>query len=716
MLTKPRVPAHMSGDSVTTRKRRRLSPLMLVGMCVPVLLALVGVGIFAILPHMGSHAAATPNPNCTLIVPPNPLTAQGLATPYQLTATNAANGPCNEANVNQSAFVQADILNPATGQITTYDPLVIDKGTQPVVQPVAPQLPRNAVVAIWFGDNGTTLTLLKTNAMQHGRGGRGGSYGFGRDPRFRGQHFRPGQQFHFGFSGGANGNCVNGLPGSPFGQFGYCNAPNFFGVANALIAARKITVPPLGTGTDGQPCPTTRDFSIVDMDQSDNVQTQYLANGNGQTAQFSAANQTQIQNATTISNPSDNALVTRFIDPALGCKSWQVPDLVNNNTPVATYGTDELQAAHEQGAPVALVPAGDPMTLVNGNPSLTKVNIYRSGAGQPFARTLNNASTTTYCQNLVNVALPRLQLDMPLFQNQPSPDGGATANTLFGFLANRLNATFSANGLNCVGLLNIQNPITLTTDANGVVTAATITTKPLPATNNTGTTTTTTTTPTATGTTTTTTTTPTAVATTTSTGTTAGTTSSGNQNALPLNNKGISDDNHPTGANFDGVGNSYSAQALQNAGITPGNTVTFNGVTFYWPSPAAGAYDDVQANGQVIPVTPVNGATTLAFLGAASFGPSVGTATITYTDGTTQTFSMVFSDWVLNIGASKPAQGNQIVATLPYENTPHGMRSSEKPDVFYSDVTLEPGKTIKSVTLPTHTTQGQIHIFAISTK
>ena len=687
MLTKPRVPVQMSGDAVTTRKKRRLSPLMLVGMCVPVLLALVGVGIFAILPHIGSHAAATPNPNCTLIVPPNPLTAHGLATPYQLTATDAANGPCNEANANQSAFVQADILNPVTGQITTYDPLVVDKGTKPAVQPVAPQLPRNAVVAIWFGDNGTTLSLLKTNARQHNRG-RGGRFSFG-------------QFFHIGLSGGANGNCVNGLAGSPFGQFAYCNAPTFFGVANALIAAHKITVPPLGTGTDGQPCPTTRDFSIVDMDQSDNVQTQYLANGNGQTAQFSTANQNRIQNATTISNPSDNALVTRFIDPALGCKSWQVPDIVNNNTPSATFGTDELQAAHEQRAPVALVPAGDEMVLLNGNPSLTKVNLYRAGAGQPFARTLNNANTTTYCQNLVNVALPRLQLDMTLFQNQPSPDGGATANTLFGFLANRLNATLSANGLNCVGLLNIQNPITLTTDANGVVTAATITTKPLPATSNTGTTTT-----------------PTAAATTTTTGTgtTAGSTSTGNQNPLPFNNKGISDDKHPTGANFDGAGDSYSAQALQNAGITPGNTVTFNGVTFNWPSPAAGSHDDVQASGQVIPVTPVNGATTLAFLGAASFGPSVGTATITYTDGSTQTFSMVFSDWVLNNGSAKPAQGDQIVATLPYSNTPHGMQSSQKPDVFYTDVTLEPGKTIKSVTLPTHTTHGQIHIFAISTK
>ena len=36
-----------------------------------------------------------------------------------------------------------------------YSPLVIDKGTTPAEPPVAPSLPTNAVVAIWFGFNGT---------------------------------------------------------------------------------------------------------------------------------------------------------------------------------------------------------------------------------------------------------------------------------------------------------------------------------------------------------------------------------------------------------------------------------------------------------------------------------------------------------------------------------------------------------------------------------
>ncbi|HEX7736508.1 MAG TPA: hypothetical protein VF458_16785, partial [Ktedonobacteraceae bacterium] len=465
MLTLPRPSSkRRSSAALTRRRRRRFSPLMLIGALVTLLIALIGTGIFVVLPRLQSHAAAATNTNCTLVVPANPLSAQGLATPYQLAATNAADGACNEANVNQSAFVQADILDPATGQITTYDPLVIDQGTQPAVAPVAPKLPANAVVGIWFGFNATNLTL-KNNARTHGHGGR---------------HWFGNMQTR----GGAGGNCVNGTPGSPFGQFAYCNAVNFFSAANTAIRRGKLTVPALGMGSDGQPCPTTRSFTIVDMDQSDNVQTKYLVKADGTTAQFSAANQGQLPGATVIGNPSDNALLTRFVDPALGCKPWTVPDLTDNNAPVATFATDELMAAATQQAPVALIPAGDEMVLQNGNPNVFKLDLYRAGADQRPAWSLNSASTTTYCKNLVSIGLPALQRDTATFQNQASPDGGAATNSLFTFLANRLNATLGDGGLNCTGLLNIQNPVTLTTDDNGIVTAATILTTPLPATNN----------------------------------------------------------------------------------------------------------------------------------------------------------------------------------------------------------------------------------------
>lgn len=439
MLTKPRDPSRVSPTSLYTRKRRRrISPLMLIGISIPVVLALIAGGVLIVLPRLQSHAAqAAPNMDCTLLVPANPLSAQGLATPYQLSATNQNNGPCNEANANQGAFVQGVIYDPATGKFSVYSPLVIDQGTQPAVAPVAPTLPANAVVGLWFGFNGNNLTL---------QGAQGTTL---RQAR-----------------------CTNGLNQSIFGQFAYCNAPAFFAAARQGIAAGLVQVPALGTAYDGKPCPTMRDFSVVDQDQSDNVQTQYLANGNGQTAQLTAANMAALRNAATpLGNPSDNALLTRFIDPALGCQSWQAPNLADNNNMVPALPLDELQAAIDQQAPIALVPLTDPMTLNNNNASLTKTNLYRRGVNQTPAANAQQASGTTYCKNLLKVGLPRIQLDMPITMNATTPAADA-ANSLFTFLANRFMQSYT--NLNCQNLLNKPNPVTVQMNGAGVVTAATI--------------------------------------------------------------------------------------------------------------------------------------------------------------------------------------------------------------------------------------------------
>jgi hypothetical protein len=181
----------------------------------------------------------------------------------------------------------------------------------------------------------------------------------------------------------------------------------------------------------------------------------------------------------------------------------------------------------------------------------------------------------------------------------------------------------------------------------------------------------------------------------------------------PLNNIGISDDSNPATGNFDGA-NSYSAEALQAVGITAGSNVIFNGVSFTWPSATPGTLDNYQAKGQLVAVAPVSGATTLAFLGSASGGASSGTTTITYTDGTTQTFTLGFSDWTLGGGGGSPAFGNQIVATCAYRNTPTGPQT-DKPIIFYAAVSITIGKTVQSVTLPT-TTGGQLHVFSVATK
>src|SRR5438876_519498 len=136
--------------------------------------------------------------------------------------------------------------------------------------------------------------------------------------------------------------------------------------------------------------------------------------------------------------------------------------------------TDELQAAAMQAAPIALVPLTDPMTLNNNNASTRKTNLYRRGVNQAPVNANNaaiNGSGTTYCTNYV-AGLKRIQGDMNFTINATSP-APAAANSLFTFLTMRFNQAFTL--LNCQNLINMPNPVALTLDGNGVVTAATIT-------------------------------------------------------------------------------------------------------------------------------------------------------------------------------------------------------------------------------------------------
>src|SRR5947199_1554431 len=265
------------------------------------------------------------------------------------------------------------------------------------------------------------------------------------------------------------GRCVNGVRDSIFGQFSYCNAPAFFEAANQAIHAGKLVPPSLGTGQDGLPCPTTRDFSIVDQDQSDNVTTTYRITDSGQVAQNNQANVAlggQVQK-----NGSDERLLT-LVDSALGCTPWMAPDLADPGQMLPALPLNELQAAAQQASPIGLVPAGDPMVLTNNQPDLNKLNAYRRGVDQSPVQSLAAASTTTYCKQLLAIGPARIQLDKQLTQGQPSPDPAA-ANSLFTFLAQRFVASYGANGLNCAGLLNTPDPLTVTTDANGVAISVT---------------------------------------------------------------------------------------------------------------------------------------------------------------------------------------------------------------------------------------------------
>jgi len=290
---------------------------------------------------------------------------------------------------------------------------------------------------LWFGSNGNTLTLVDSSGSL------------------------------------AQGHCVNGADGSIFGQFSYCNAPAFFQAANQAMQAGKLVPPQLGTANDGKTCPTTRDFSIVDQDQSDNVTATYLVTASGQTAQNTQANLAALGGEVQ-ANGSDERLLT-LVDQALGCTPWIVPDLADQGRMVPALPLNELQAAAHQGDPVALVPTRDPMVLLGGASNLDKLNAYRVGVDQPMVIGTAQASTTTYCQNLLAIAPARLLLDRQFTIGQPSPDPAA-ANSLFTFLAQRFATTYGATapGLNCQARTGTPDPVAVQTDGNGVAVDATI--------------------------------------------------------------------------------------------------------------------------------------------------------------------------------------------------------------------------------------------------
>jgi hypothetical protein len=381
-----------------------------------------GTGAAINLNQNADQAAASLN--CTLTVPDNPLSAQGLATPWRL------GDGCSEQNTTEQAFVEATILSP-TGQLQVYNPLVITAGTTPAAAPVVPKIRRGSQVIIDVGFNGTNLLL-------QGRGAR-------------------------------QGNCVDALGQSVIGQVSACNAVNFYRLANFEIAIGRLQIPARGTANDGQACMTVRDFAMVDQDQSDNVVTSYLMNANGQIAQNTAANAAAMTGATTLVNGSDDKLLAAFLDPATGCTPFTARDLTDPTGNSASQALNELSALVNQKGVIAVVPPNDEMTLVGGNFSIAKTNVYRSLVDQPLLPANTDAAqvAAAYCQNMSNIAPARSQLDATREAGFGSPVP-AVGNNLATFIGNRLSMSFANLGCNNFGL---TDPVKVTVDGNQVATA-----------------------------------------------------------------------------------------------------------------------------------------------------------------------------------------------------------------------------------------------------
>ena len=152
------------------------------------------------------------------------------------------------------------------------------------------------------------------------------------------------------------------------------------------------------------------------------------------------------------------------------------------------------------------------------------------------------------------------------------------------------------------------------------------------------------------------------------------------------------------GTPVSGIGNdgwAYSANLL-------GTSLTWAGETFTL-SPATGRS---AVTSTTIPL-PTGNYANLSFLGTAIYGSQQNQVfTVTYTDGTTSTFTQSLSDW----GTSLNFPGESIAAPTAYRITPAGGTQTGPWNLYAYSFPLNLAKTVKSFTLPNN---GAVIVLAV---
>ena len=332
-----------------------------------------------------------------------------------------------------ASFVEATIFNIPTKSFYIYNPLVLDKGNTSVLPIIPSNITNDDIVVLHFGTNSNSLSLISQphNCLTC-------------TPSL------------------IEGNCIQGINNSNFGQFSYCNADNFFKIVN-----QNCNIPVVDKTILRDECPTVRSFTIVDQDQSDNVVTQYILTDNNIVAQDTPENRLFLESKNDtlkfIQNGSDERLLI-LVSNAIRCKPLTAPDLINKNIFISSLVLNELQSKFNN-KDTGLIPVNNPMVLVDNLPSLEKINAYRIGVNQPIIKSLDEASTLPYCINMDKFALPFFYKYRTFLENASSPNND-TANNLLNFLAFRFVNSWTI--LNCIQLTNFSSRLIVYFDENNV--------------------------------------------------------------------------------------------------------------------------------------------------------------------------------------------------------------------------------------------------------
>jgi len=156
-----------------------------------------------------------------------------------------------------------------------------------------------------------------------------------------------------------------------------------------------------------------------------------------------------------LANDGDNRLLTKFINPAIGCNTLTIPDAADPGMNRPALPLNIIQAMLLQGPPVCLTPNNDPMITTNAQPDLLKLNLYRLGVDEPQSAVFGGDNDpAAFCRNYANIAVPRFKSLAVKLKGFMSPAPGFA--TLFDFMKNRATTTYM--NINCQALTGLADP------------------------------------------------------------------------------------------------------------------------------------------------------------------------------------------------------------------------------------------------------------------
>jgi alpha-mannosidase len=158
--------------------------------------------------------------------------------------------------------------------------------------------------------------------------------------------------------------------------------------------------------------------------------------------------------------------------------------------------------------------------------------------------------------------------------------------------------------------------------------------------------------------------------------------------------------NSDSRGNFDTVGWGYPPFALPEPGV---HRYGDHQVPFEMRTGVAGGHDNVSCQGQTIQVPPGSKGDTLFLLGAAAPSGVAGGIRFNCVDGSSQTGSVEFNDWVLT-----SFDDNESAALFPYRFQAPAAEGSGKPHFWIASVKAPTGE-LRSIRLPN---EPHMHVFA----